>query len=44
MYSGDNQLMLKSNNCLNDLFDVDGVKNIVKSPTCFKGKVPKMIN
>jgi len=32
--------ILKFNNCLNDLFEGYGVKNIVKSPTCFKRESP----
>ena len=36
--------MLQPNNCLSNIFDVYGVKNVIKSATCFKGKVPTMID
>ena len=36
--------MLKSKTCLDDLFDVYGVKYIENSPTYSKGKVPTMID
>ena len=36
--------MLKPGNCLVDLLDVYGSKNIVKSPTCFKSSVPTLLD
>ena len=41
IYGDMNINILESNNCLNYLY---GVKHIVKSPTCFKVKVPTMID
>ena len=36
--------MLQTNNCLSDLFDIYGVTNTVKSATCFKARIPTMVD
>ena len=32
------------NHCISDVFDIHGIKNIVTSPTCFKGSNPTLID
>ena len=36
--------MLSDNNCLNSVCEMYGMTNIVKSPTCFKGDKPTLID
>jgi hypothetical protein len=37
-------MFFKSKHCLQDVFEVNGLKNVVNVPTCYKGKDPTCID
>ncbi len=42
--TGDFNVNVLKSNCLKDIFEVNGVKNMVNVPTCYKSKIPTCLD